>query len=467
LLGGTQYNTHFTGIAHNNLPLITGVTSASQTHNVLNDLLRSNVHDGSLFTKNGITPSKLTYNFLPDFTGNLSRSSNVITSKILINKDPIVFDNVAEGDVLNYNIYVEDVDRIMVTYRNANTEDEFLYEIRETAVFENSFSYTIPTGSSSETTITATGYKNGVVGFATSTVTFNTSVPAAIILQSIAFEQRDPTILNQDDYSYNLIGSFSDGIDRIINDFDDLVYTIEDTSIISQIDNSSIKAETTGSTLLTATITGFEDTILVNVQENASLFQTILTSFYGTPNSGNIDIFWETLREFENATFSLESSYNTPDDFVEVNQQAGNGTTTAPAQFNHIDSSFGGNTIIYYRLKMINTNGDFTFSPIILIDLSALSVGNNNLDPLKLKLFPNPANSNNVTLILGSNFSDQNAKLELYSLQGKRISLQNLNVQQGNNDFNLKLSNSLSNGIYLVRITTSGFIKTIKLVINK
>ena len=118
----------------------------------------------------------------------------------------------------------------------------------------------------------------------------------------IEFEQENPIILDQDNYSYNLIGTFSDGIERNINDFDDLTFTIEDTTIISQIDNSSIKAESVGSTLLIATIGDFEDSILVEVQNNPSLQQTILTSFYGVPDIDNntIHVFWETLREYEN-----------------------------------------------------------------------------------------------------------------------------------------------------------------------
>jgi len=433
------------------------------------------VHDTSSesgFTKSGLNPPAIPYLFLAGWhgdTGNINRSPNEITSKIFINKDPVVFSNINEGDELNFNIYAEDLDKLMVTYENPVKKDSLIYEIRNQINFENNMNYTVPEGYYGKITVTANGYKNGLIK-AMDTIHFNVGVPSNITLQGIHFEDSRPAIYSQNEYSYNLIGSFSDGIERIINNYVGVMYSIEDNAIISQIDNNTIKGELVGTSILTASINGLEDSILVKVRENPSLQQTILVNFHGTPNTGNtsIDIFWETLQEYQNATFVLETSYGTPDNFTEINQQAGNGTTNTPAQFNFEDTTFGANTLIYYRIKMIDTSGNFVYSSTIEINLAiTLGVDGEDLSSIKLELYPNPVKTNEVTLKLDSKFTDKNAKLTLYSLQGKRLSVQTLNVIEGANSFKLKIGEGLTNGIYLVRVSTTNYIKTVKLIVEK
>ena len=473
-LGGTRYNTHFGpsyNFAHINLePLSTAVTEATPVLDEVLSLLKSNVYDetgAGKFTQNGIPPIKLNYAFLTGLAA--ARMDTPFISKILINRDPAIFDNRIEGDILNFNVYQEDVDRIMVTYENVNDSNNFTYEIKDNLNFANAFSYTIPAGYSGELKITAYGFKNGTRGIVKSVVTLNVGTPATAVLQNIHFEQRDPTILNQDDYTYKVIGTYSDGIDREVTNDANLTFTIEDAAITSQVTNNTIKADAVGTTLFTASLNGFEDTILVKVIENPSLQQTILASFYGVPNADNtaIAVNWETLREFQNATFVLETSYGTPDNFTEINQQAGNGTTETPAQFNYTDTAFGSNTTIYYRIKMIDTQGNFTYSSIIEVNLSTLGVENQGLDKLNLEIYPNPIKNEDVTLKLNSKFTDKNAKLEMYSLQGKRLVVQALNVKEGNNSFKLKIGTNVTNGVYFVKVTTAGYIKTVKLIIEK
>jgi len=475
-LGGTNYNTHYDttdNFAHIDLsPFSTGILETEVVHNRLLELIKSKVYDESSngnFTQNSITNEPQTYNFLSTLppAPTTARDVTPITSKILINRDPAIFDNVIEGATLTYNIYVEDVDKIMVTYESGDSSNVFTAEVRENLNFENSFSYTILPEYAGKLKITAYGFKNGFVGFVSSVVTLDLEIPTGVTLQGIHFKYEDPTILNQDNYPYKVLGTYSDGIDRELNNAD-ITFTIEDTAITSQVDDSTIKGEAVGTSILTAAISGFEDVILITVQENPTLQQTILTSFYGIPNTDNtaIAINWETLREFENATFVLETSYGMPDNFTEINQQAGNGTTETPAQFNFEDTTFGANTLIYYRIKMIDTSGNFTYSSIIEINLSTAGVDESDLLNNKLELYPNPTNTNEVTLKLNSNLIDSNAKLEMYSLQGKRLSVQTLNVVEGTNSFNLKIGNGIVSGIYLVKVTTAEYIKTVKLIIE-
>jgi len=464
--------TNFTGVAHSDIVIAGGITDYYAAHSFVSFLLRANVHDDTTagnFSQTGIVPQELTYSFLSDFTGgDAGRNTNILTSKVFINKDPMVFDNTVAGGTISYSIYSENVDQIMVVYENDNFRTDSSFENRIDAVQDNSFSFTIPEGySGGNTTITAYGFKDDEFGVSIDTIEFNVGLPANLTLQSIHFEYENPIILNQDDYTYRVIGTYSDGVDRELNNTD-IVFTIEDTAITSQVDDSTIKGEAVGSTLLTAVINGFEDTILVKVEENPSLQQTILTGFYGIPNTDNttIDVNWKTLREYENATFVLETSRGTPDNFTEINQQAGNGTTNTPAQFNYEDTTFGANTLIYYRIKMIDTQGNITYSSIIEINLSTAGVGGEDLSNLNIELYPNPAKTNEVTLKLNTRFTDKNAKLELYSIQGKRLAVQTLNVIEGANSFKLKIGEGLTNGIYLVRVTTTNYIKTVKLIVE-
>ncbi len=476
-LGNRRFNTTFPGLSipHITIPVVgLGVTEAPEVLERIKQLLRSNINasfnggTSDFFTIDGIYPDRLSYNFLPDFQGNFT--NNPITSKILINRDPNIFDNRASGDELNFKVYVEDVDKIIVSYENENNEEAFSYEIRnsEGIQFTNDFTFTIPDNFYGKTTITAEGYKQGVLGYSSSTVTLNVTPPTGVTLQSIKFKQRDPIILNQSNFSFDLIGTYSDGIDRIINDLDGLNFSIEDTTIASQIDNNSIKAEMKGSTILSASINGLEDSILVTIEENPALFQTILTNFYGelNPDNSNVTVFWNTLREYENQTFVLQTSYGTPDSFIDIHEEAGNGTNPESSQFNYVDSSFGTNEIIFYRLKMIDTSGNETFSSVIQINRITLSTNSYDNESVKLKLFPNPNNTNNVTLTFKANYDDKNSNLEIYNLQGKKLYANNISVINGKNELDIKLPSNLSSGIYLVKVSTLGFIKSVKLVIE-
>jgi len=478
-LGGTRFNSNFPpdfGINHTGILGAIAVQKSPDVHLRIKNLLKSNVYDqteNGQFTMEGIPYSEdneRTYNFLSDVLNPSYRSSDVLfNSRVLINRVPIIFDNKTEGDVLNFNIYQDNVDRIMVTYEGGNDSDNFGYEIKtQNLAFENPFTYSIPEGYSGKLTITAYGFKEGIIGYAKNIVTLDVGIPTDITLQGIHFVIAEPIILNQDNYNYIIKGMYSDGIERIINN-EDVSFTIEDANVLSQVDANTVKGEVVGTSLLKAEINGFEDSILIKVIENPSLYRTILTSFYGMPNIDNttIAVNWETLREYENATFVLETSYNTPDNFTEINQQAGNGTTEISAQFNYEDTAFGVNTLIYYRIKMIDTQGNITYSSIIEINLSTAGVGDEDLSNLNIELYPNPAKTNEVTLKLNTRFTDKNAKLELYSLQGKRLSVQTLNVIEGANSFKLKIGEGLTNGIYLVRVSTTNYIKTVKLIVEK
>lgn len=94
--------------------------------------------------------------------------------KILLNRHPDVFNNnICEGDTLEYNIYAENVDSIMITYEHSSDTKNVNFQIINSSNFKTHVKHVIPSGMYGKTMITVNGFKKGKVGFSTSKVTFN------------------------------------------------------------------------------------------------------------------------------------------------------------------------------------------------------------------------------------------------------------------------------------------------------
>jgi len=497
-LVNTSFNTHFIGITHSTFPTVEGITEDSRVAKKLDELLVGNVYDqtnNGKFTQRGIpNPEKLTYDIFSNlprpspnivlarninkerFSKKVSRSqkSSELTSKIIINRNPEVFDNLVEGDTLNFKVYSENVDKIILVYEG-ESKDDFVSSVAIlNPAFEVNVKYVLPEDLhfSGESKITAYGFIEGETGFASNYVTFNLKTPSDALLQSIRFDTEYPTVLNQDNFSFDLLGMYSDGLERKITNKEEIIYKIEDTTVISRFANKGFKAESKGVSVLQASINDLESSILVTVEENPSLFQTILTSFYGQLNEDNlsVDISWTTLQEYKNDTFVLEASYSNADNFIELSSQPGNGTSKVAASFSFQDASVGDNDTIFYRLKMIDTDGVESYSTTIeILKKKDVVLSNDDFDFVddSFLLYPNPVKTEKLSININANFSDEEAQIELYSLHGKKLLVQPLSIVNGENAINLKIPNQLSEGVYLVRLTTKSYIKTIRLVIER
>ena len=99
-------------------------------------------------------------------------------------------------------------------------------------------------------------------------------------------------------------------------------------------------------------------------------------------------------------------------------------------------------TIIYYRLKLIDTDGGFSYSSIVTVQ--------RNLNSSAINLFPNPASSL-VHIQLGA-AAKGNYHLELIDALGRSIQTKQIKNAQPNQVVDLQRG-SAPNGIYLIKIT--------------
>lgn len=152
----------------------------------------------------------------------------------------------------------------------------------------------------------------------------------------------------------------------------------------------------------------------------------------------------ETASENESSFFEVHRSTNGIDfENIGVIEAAGNSNQTVSYQLDDYEAKSG---IRYYKLKMVDLNGDFNYSSIVAT----------NFEESNIQVVPNP--SNGSFQLIGLKGTNQ---IELLDLQGKV--LKQLESNQSNEYFYL----NQTHGIYLLRITSADSTSIIRVVIGE
>ncbi|MEP7237787.1 MAG: T9SS type A sorting domain-containing protein [Ferruginibacter sp.] len=176
-----------------------------------------------------------------------------------------------------------------------------------------------------------------------------------------------------------------------------------------------------------------------------------LKAFRAMAETNNkVKVFWTTEYEKDNSYFDIERSADG------VNFTA---TGRVPGQNQHgilLDYYFydynAMKGISYYRLKQVDIDGNFSYSPIERVGYSATG---NSVD-----VYPNPAPGREFKISLLKNIPG-NIDVVVFDLNG-RLQLQ----QQFSNSNTLTVNHSLPAGTYMVKINGKDFKEIKKLLIQ-
>ena len=191
-----------------------------------------------------------------------------------------------------------------------------------------------------------------------------------------------------------------------------------------------------GTTFETAFNTGFSG-FGVGVS-NSAILPLNLISFNGKfLNKNQIELSWATLTETNTSNFEVERSGDGVifEKFATV-LAAGNSTTRK--DYVQIDNNFIRNAKNYYRLKMNDINGQYSYSNIVVLT-------DKNKDPIEI--FPNPVTDGILNILLFNNFASKKLSIVLYSSDGKRVLQKTLNENTYLQKINIA---KLSTGTYTV-----------------
>ncbi|HEU4609638.1 MAG TPA: T9SS type A sorting domain-containing protein, partial [Chitinophagaceae bacterium] len=174
-----------------------------------------------------------------------------------------------------------------------------------------------------------------------------------------------------------------------------------------------------------------------------STLPLLLERFDATLNGSKVDLSWTTSQEREVSHFTIERSTNGVD-YKEVGLVFAADNAALHTNYDFKDPI---NTItsgvLYYRLRMVDTDGKYQYSPVRLIRVGG------DVAQVKLLTYPNPVTAE-LRVTLPNEWQSKEVVFEIYSAGGQLVK-HIVNNRAGQTEvINMQ---DMHAGIYLVKVS--------------
>lgn len=170
-----------------------------------------------------------------------------------------------------------------------------------------------------------------------------------------------------------------------------------------------------------------------------------LTHFKAEVIKTDVLLSWDTSSESNNDYFNIELAIGDEaaqaGDFQSIGTVRGNGTTNIPNHYEFWDRQPNKDGNRYYRLKQVDYDGAYTYSPIRMVTISA---------PFIAEVYPNPFQS--VLKIHYQTNTARDLTLQLLNAQGQVVTTRKIRTTEGRQVLKLELGHQLMAGSYILRI---------------
>ena len=177
-----------------------------------------------------------------------------------------------------------------------------------------------------------------------------------------------------------------------------------------------------------------------------------LVYFRGSLQNNATFLQWETAHETNTANFVVERSTDGRT-FGGIGTEAASGNSTGANKYSYTDYDVNNlsSAVIYYRLKMVDADGKYTYSNVVAIYLA---------DITGLAISPNPTSGETKMIIIAA--LDGTVKWKLRDNNGRVVMQNIIGVSKGTNNVTINVS-SLSVGLYYLHVAGAGIDQHIKL----
>lgn len=176
----------------------------------------------------------------------------------------------------------------------------------------------------------------------------------------------------------------------------------------------------------------------------AAFYEAILSNFSGRVTGRGVTLVWATVSEVRSAEFVIERR-DRSGNYTAVGSVSGGGDLSSGARYIFTDATpLQG--INFYRLKMVDFNGNFSYSHELQLTYRGLSPGLG-------RVMPNPFTNRiqlNVTLV-----NPESIQVRLLDVKGTTVMRQSMTGTEGENTLSIDELDRLPSGIYWVLVETA------------
>jgi hypothetical protein len=180
----------------------------------------------------------------------------------------------------------------------------------------------------------------------------------------------------------------------------------------------------------------------------------VLIGLRALPQGGDVLVKWETEFEKDSKRFELERSPNGVD-WQNCSSIDANGQEVAYEYLDPSAFSFTGRPTLFYRLKIIDQEGNYTYSNIQTVNYKwaedIFSISPNPVDDL-------------LRVDLKSIFSGS-MQIDVLSVRGRLLWSGMMEVEKGNNAYQLAMG-AFPSGMYLLRMRMNDQVLTKRIVVD-
>ena len=171
-----------------------------------------------------------------------------------------------------------------------------------------------------------------------------------------------------------------------------------------------------------------------------------LVNFDAAEKDKQVQLTWTTASEINNDHFEIQRSTD-GSNFEEIGRVAGFGTSFEIHNYNFTDDNPPAN-VLYYRLKQVDLNGNYTYSTIVRVEMNNAGRA---INTPSVNAYPIPVSSKGRLNVALENFGGT-ASVKMVDMAGRVIYSENIEtVQSATSTIQFPLQ-GLRSGIYLIMV---------------
>ncbi|RPA66919.1 T9SS C-terminal target domain-containing protein [Cyclobacteriaceae bacterium YHN15] len=166
-------------------------------------------------------------------------------------------------------------------------------------------------------------------------------------------------------------------------------------------------------------------------------------------------IRWSTAKEWDTSHFEIERAVGGVDEFEVIGEVTSVGWSDKLSSYSYLDPKIPGwGGRVYYRIKQVDLDGSYDFSPLLMIQSAENSTSLWNA-------YPNPISDNELKISYAGKKREELIQVRIYSMSSI------FSASYTDPGTQLDLSHAIKNlpkGVMIVEITTKDYVESIKVV---